>query len=104
MPRLTVAGDLDGLIRSSRIAEDIEHHVFGPIDAGQDEDQARMDHSVVLIPGMVRYMRCILVHCCPTIRTYTFAHILCNSHDVSSRITSNWWRQTLRIRFVRNVI
>ena len=54
MPRLTVAGDLDGLIRASRISEDIQHHVLDPINAGQDADQTRLTHSVVLIPGMVR--------------------------------------------------
>lgn len=53
MPSLTVSGDLDGLIRTSRIAEDIEKSVLRPISAGCDEEQARLDHSVVLIPGMV---------------------------------------------------
>lgn len=53
MPTLTVVGDLDGLIRSSRIAEDIEHHVLRPIATGQDADETRLNHSAVLIPGMV---------------------------------------------------
>lgn len=71
IPRLTVAGDLDGLIRASRIAEDVQHHVLNPILArsggggddgdggnGMDadkgyEEKIRLDHCVVLIPGMV---------------------------------------------------
>ena len=114
MPRLTVAGDLDGLIRSSRIAEDIEHHVLGPIaDAGQDEDQARMDHSVVLIPGMVRYMMrdiLLLVYDVPNISKLTrllisyaymyyqnhfqlvetnAAHMFCEKRDLAAEISKD---------------
>lgn len=47
-----MVGDLDGLVRPSRIAEDIKRHVLNPIDSGEDATATRLGHSVVLIQGM----------------------------------------------------
>ena len=49
LPTLTVCGDLDGLKRTSRIAETY-HHFF----AKNDKDESKVKHPVVLIEGMVR--------------------------------------------------
>lgn len=57
-PRLILNGDLDGLIRVSRIAEDYHNHV---IREGNTEE-AKLHHSVVLVPGMVRLYMCIGNH------------------------------------------
>lgn len=50
-PRLVLNGDLDGLIRVARIAEDFYNHV---VLAG-DTERDRLHHAVVLVRGMVRY-------------------------------------------------
>jgi hypothetical protein len=50
-PRLVLNGDLDGLIRVARIAEDFYNHV---VLAG-DTERGRLHHAVVLVRGMVRY-------------------------------------------------
>lgn len=50
LPRLTLTGDLDGMIRTSRIAEDVHRHVR----AKGDSPAQRLQHAVVLVQGMVR--------------------------------------------------
>lgn len=52
LPCLTVSGDLDGLIRVSRIAEDCYNNV---VKIG-DTAAARLNHAIVLVPGMVSPM------------------------------------------------
>lgn len=77
IPRLTLAGDVDGLIRSSRIAEDIRHHVLDPINAGRDADQTRLNHTVILVPGMNHFQM---------VNT-SIAHFLEKSRDLEPEIS-----------------
>ena len=51
IPRLVLSGDLDGLIRVSRIAEDFYNHVL----LEGNSEHARLHHAVVLVKGMVRH-------------------------------------------------
>ena len=48
VPQLTLCGDLDGLVRTSRVAEEYYHYV---LSAGNTEE-AKLHHAVVLIEGM----------------------------------------------------
>lgn len=57
LPCLTVSGDLDGLIRVSRIAEDCYNNV---IKTG-DTAAARLNHAIVLVPGMVSTPKCTYI-------------------------------------------
>lgn len=49
LPSLTVTGDLDGLVRTSRIAEDFYNHV---VKKGNNEE-TKLRHAVVVVEGMV---------------------------------------------------
>jgi len=78
IPRLTVVGDLDGVVRAARIAEDIEHHVHKQVDAGRDDlDEARMDHSVVMIKGMNHFQ----------LVDTNIIHTICQSRDLQPEIS-----------------
>ena len=47
-PQLTLCGDLDGMVRTSRIAEDFHHNII----AKGDTEETRLFHSTVLVKGM----------------------------------------------------
>lgn len=49
LKRLTLTGDLDGMVRTARIAEDFYRHVIRKGDSGR----RRLNHAVVLVRGMV---------------------------------------------------
>ena len=48
IPQLTLCGDLDGLVRTSRVAEEYYHHV----ESAGNTDEAKLHHAVVLTEGM----------------------------------------------------
>ncbi|CAB9519247.1 expressed unknown protein [Seminavis robusta] len=56
VPSLTLTGDLDGMVRTSRIAEDYHRHVIADApedkEASNDDDTRKLHHSVVLVEGM----------------------------------------------------
>jgi hypothetical protein len=58
VPHLVCAGDLDGLVRSSRLAEDYYQNVVmrqrrpRPKKNGDDDDQDPLRHVVISVPGM----------------------------------------------------
>ena len=76
IPRLTVVGDLDGVVRAARIAEDIEHHAHVDVSR-ENTDEARLDHSVVLIKGMNHFQ----------LVDTNIIHTLCQSRDLQPEIS-----------------
>ena len=77
IPRLTVVGDLDGVVRAARIAEDIEHHVHVDVSRTEDSDEARFDHSVVMIKGMNHFQ----------LVDTNIVHKICQSRDLQPEIS-----------------
>ncbi|KAG7374569.1 alpha/beta fold family hydrolase [Nitzschia inconspicua] len=53
LPHMVLAGELDGLVRASRVAEDYHRYVVRKQQStGDDSTKAMLDHAVVLVPGM----------------------------------------------------
>jgi hypothetical protein len=55
IPHMVVAGDLDGLVRASRVAEDYHRHVLQKQKKNNNNNNDPNDvlrHAVVLVPGM----------------------------------------------------
>jgi Alpha/beta hydrolase family len=51
-PSLTLTGDLDGMVRVSRIAEDYHRNVVSKLNSTATMEEAQLHHSVVLVEGM----------------------------------------------------
>jgi Alpha/beta hydrolase family len=53
LPHMVLAGELDGLVRASRVAEDYHRYVVRKQQSKEnDSNQAMLNHAVVLVPGM----------------------------------------------------